>query len=150
VDCLVHEKLDDGVVYTNGTHQTEQKTSIRVENTGNIEAYIRLRFVSYWVDVNGNIIGKPSQMPEIQYDTSKWIKGDAADDYTYYYKLPVVKDGFTDELLKAPIKLQGDTENGHFQVVEVFADAIQSQPVKAAANSWKVTIDSNGNITGVS
>ena len=53
VSCEVVEAFD-GV----------QKTSVQVQNTGNIDAFLRVRFVSYWVDADGNIVAKPSSMPE--------------------------------------------------------------------------------------
>jgi hypothetical protein len=37
-------------------------------------------------------------------------------------------------------------ENGYSQVVEVFAEAIQSKPLSAVTDSWGVNVDSNGNI----
>ena len=52
VDCQVHEQTDTGSVMAGA------KSSITVENTGNIPAYIRVRFVSYWVDSEGHIVGK--------------------------------------------------------------------------------------------
>lgn len=134
VSCEVVEEFD-------GT----QKTSIHVQNTGNIDAYLRVRLVSYWVDSNGNIVAKPSSMPEITL-ADGWIKGS---NNTYYYQSSVssvAPNNFTGELLSAPIILQKD-ENGYLQVVEVFAEAIQSKPANAITNSWNVSLDTNGNIT---
>ena len=142
VDCVVHEKLDGSGDYTSGLENANSKTEIKVENTSNIDAYIRLRFVTYWQDVNGNIVGKTSQMPEFTIN-GNWIKGS---DNTYYYKKPVASGQFTDDLLASDIVLKME-EDKFIQVVEVFADAIQCQPSRAAVNSWKVTIDGDGNIT---
>ena len=131
VSCKVFEKFD-------GT----QKTSIQVQNTGNIDAYLRVRLVSYWVDADGNIVAKPSAMPEINM-AAGWIKGA---NNTYYYTKPVSPAAYTGSLLSSPINLEKD-ENGHMQVIEVFAEAIQSKPYNAVINSWKVSVDANGNIT---
>lgn len=134
VSCEVVEEFD-------GT----QKTSIQVQNTGNIDAYLRVRLVSYWVDSNGNIVAKPSSMPEITL-ADGWIKGS---NNTYYYQSSVssvAPNNFTGELLSEPIILQKD-ENGYLQVVEVFAEAIQSIPANAITNSWNLSLDINGNIT---
>lgn len=143
VSCVVHEKMDGGTETMTGVALGEKKTSIKVQNTGNISAYIRLRFVTYWVDLNGNIIGKPSEMPQISI-TNWWQKGS---DGNYYYKTPVAPGEFTEALLSAPIELQADLDHAHYQVVEVFADAIQSQPTAAVTESWDVTIDGDGKIT---
>lgn len=144
VDCVVHEELDGSGNFTNGSQYAEKKTGIQVKNTGNIDAYIRVRFVSYWVDINGNIVGQASKMPAISI-TGDWLAGS---NNTYYYKYPVAPEDYTKELLNGVIAL--GMEEGYVQVLEVFADAIQSKPSKAASDSWKVTIDANGNITGVS
>lgn len=131
VSCKVVEEFD-GV----------QKTSIHIQNTSNIDVYLRLRLVSYWVDADGNIVAKPSSMPEINMATG-WIKGT---NNTYYYTKPVSPTAQTGSLLSSPIILEKD-ENGHAQVLEVFAEAIQSKPYNAVINSWKVSTDANGNIT---
>lgn len=130
VSCEVVEEFD-------GT----QKTSIQVQNTGNIDAYLRVRLVSYWVDAGGNIVAKPSSMPAISM-AAGWISGG---NDTYYYKTPVGPTKQTDSLLSSPITLEKD-ENGYVQVIEVFAEAIQSKPYEAATDSWGVNIDSNGHI----
>ena len=134
VTCKVVEAFD-------GT----QKTSIQVQNTGNIDAFLRVRLVTYWVDAEGNIVAKPSAMPEINM-AAGWIKGS---NDTYYYAKPVSPTAHTDSLLSSPITLETDA-NGYKQVVEVFAEAIQSKPANAATNSWKVSIDTDGNITAAS
>lgn len=133
VSCNVVESFDG-----------EKKSSIQVQNTGNIDAYLRVRIVSYWVDSNGNIVAKPSSMPEITL-ADGWIKGS---NNTYYYQSSVssvAPNNFTGELLSAPIYLEKD-ENGYLQVVEVLAEAIQSKPTNAVTNCWHVSLDTNGNI----
>ena len=123
VTCAVAESFD-------GT----KKDSIAVTNTGNIEAYLRLRLVSYWVDSKGNIVSKPSQMPAISV-SGGWVSDT---ENTYYYSLPVAPQGTTPNLLDGEITLK--QEDGYFQVVEVFADAIQSKPQTAVTESWGVTL----------
>lgn len=129
VSCAVVESFD-------GT----TKSSIAVKNTGNIDAYLRLRLVSYWVDSKGNIISKPSQMPTVSV-ASGWVAGS---DNTYYYSQPVAPNVTTPDLLGAKITLV--QEDGYLQVIEVFADAIQSKPEAAVTESWGVTLP-GGNIT---
>ena len=144
VDCEVHEMLDGSGDYIQGVQSADSKKSITVKNTGNIDAYLRVRFVSYWIDANGNIVAKTSQMPMIP-QTADWILGS---DYTYYYKKAVAPGAFTEELLQKSIVL-ATSDEGYFQVVEVFADAIQSLPETAVEESWKVTVENNV-ITSVS
>ena len=135
VTCKVDEAFDG-----------ETKSRIQVQNTGNIDAYLRVRLVSYWVDADGNIVAKPSVMPQIQM-AAGWLKGS---NDTYYYQEPVSPNALAGNLLSSPIALEQDTDNGYVQVIQVFAEAIQSEPTKAATNSWHVTIDPNGNISKVS
>lgn len=137
VDCQVHEQTDTGFVMAGA------KSSITVQNTGNIPAYIRVRFVSYWVDTEGHAVGKASEMPVISYDETTWFKKDDI----YYCRTPIAVGGYTPELLQSgeTIVLRADAETGYRQVLEVFADAIQSEPNKAVTKSWNVEI-SDGNI----
>lgn len=126
------------------TVTNNEKTSIQIKNTGNIDAYLRVRLVSYWVDADGNIVAKPS--PELSITLAEgWITGS---NNTYYYKRPVAPGTPTPNLLKdgTSIYLEQD-ENGYLQVIEVFAEAIQSEPKKAVTSAWNVTLDDNGNIT---
>ena len=130
VSCVVVETFDG-----------QQKSSVQVQNTGNIGAYLRVRLVSYWVCSEGNIAAKPSSMPENTL-AEGWIKGS---NNTYYYQDVVAPTELTDNLLASPIILQKD-ENGYMQVIEVFAEAIQSEPLQAVTDSWGVSVDSNGHI----
>lgn len=133
VSCEIFEVFDGN-----------EKTSITAKNTGNIDAYIRVRLVSYWVDGDGNIVGKASVMPTVAYDGSNWIQGSNS---TYYYKSPIGPTQVTaHDLLTAPMVLAADTHYGVpvYQVVEVFAEAIQSNPRSAVADVWNVTVSSTG------
>ncbi|MGN0165553.1 MAG: hypothetical protein ACI39R_05165 [Lachnospiraceae bacterium] len=137
VSCQVIEMFD-------GT----EKSSIKVKNSGNTFAWLRIHLVSYWVDEDGNVVGKASEMPELSYDTSNWIKGSGE---VYYYTQPVAAGDTTEnDLLTAPLTLKEDSYNGVnvYQVIELFAEAIQSKPNDAVTDSWNVTI-SDGKITAV-
>ena len=142
VSCKVEETFDVN---------TNLKTSVTVKNTSNITAYIRVRVVSYWQDSKGNIVARKSKMPEFEV-SDNWIKVEEYD--TYYYKLPVEAGAETSEFLKegSVITLAQETEEDdtgvtytYNQVVEIFAEAIQSLPVDAVTKSWKVTLGQNNN-----
>lgn len=134
VECKVHEQTDTGTTTANS------KTSIKVENTGNLEAWLRVRLVSYWVDANGDIMPKASPDVSFTPGTGWQPLGDGAD--TYIYAKPVIPCAFTGELLGSEIMLQTSDE-GYRQVVEVFADAIQSEPTDAVTEAWGYTPASN-------
>lgn len=136
VTCDVEESLFSGV-----------KSDVCVKNTGNVAAYLRIRLVSYYVDDNGDIAGRvPSQYPTLTLQNG-WIAGA---DHTYYYPTPVEPDAKTG-ILCAPITL-GTVKLADgkpvYQVLEVFAEAIQAEPVGAVQEAWKVTV-SDTKITAV-
>ena len=67
VSCEVDEAINQN-----------QKTSITVKNTGNIEAYLRLRLVTYWVvkdqDNKAEIVAESSPTFEVDYDKDNWFE----------------------------------------------------------------------------
>lgn len=135
VSCEVTETVVDN-----------EKTSIKVKNTGNIEAYLRVCFVTYWVNAEGKIVPEPSKDISKLLCTKNWKAG--SDDIFYYIE-PVAPGAEVEFLdLEETIELAVD-ENGNKQVLEVFAEAIQSLPETAVTESWKVTLDSERNITAV-
>lgn len=74
VSCAVREKTDGSEV-TGIAAVGSEKSDIRVENTGNVKEFIRLRLVSYYVDSNGDIAGKAaSQYPDLTLKNG-WIAG---------------------------------------------------------------------------
>ncbi len=110
VSCEIHEEFD-GI----------DKTSITIQNTSNVPAYIRVRLVSYWQTPSGKIAGRSSSDIEITPGES-WKK---QDDNTWIYSEPVEPGAFTGNLLKKPLQLMTD-EEGYIQVVKVLAEAIQT------------------------
>lgn len=128
VTCEVEESLLSGV-----------KSDVCVKNTGNVAAYLRIRLVSYYVDDNGDIAGRvPSQYPTLTLRNG-WIAGA---DHTYYYPTPVepgAKTGILcDPITLGTVKLADDKTV--YQVLEVFAEAIQAEPAGAVQEAWKVTV----------
>lgn len=60
------------------------------------------------------------------------------DNATYYYTTPVKATQLSPELLKTPLTLAEETWNGGtvYQVVNVFAEAIQAEPKEAVEAAW--------------
>lgn len=150
VSCTVHEKLDGSDISDGSAAIGKEKSDIRVRNTGNVKEYLRVRLVTYFVDENGNITGSaPSVIPEITLN-SGWIEGK---NNTYYYTEPVDPGEYTGTEMCKPFTLiekevlRGTTVTTVYQVVEVFAEAIQAEPDTAAKEAWNVTIDKSGTIT---
>lgn len=128
VTCEVEESLFSGV-----------KSNVCVKNTGNAAAYLRIRLVSYYVYNDNSIAGRvPSQYPTLTLQNG-WIAGA---DHTYYYPTPV-ESGEKTGILCDPITLDTvELADGKtvYQVLEVFAEAIQAEPVRAVQEAWNVTV----------
>ena len=149
VDCVINEYFENNI-----------KSEIKVENTGNVKAYIRVRLVFNWVDSAGTVVARSfGTMDPVSWDTTKWIRDEAND--TYYYIYPVEVGAETANLLTSKWTMDAVSEvevtNGltyyYYPVMEVLAEAIQADGeidgTPAVTNAWGVTIDSTGKITAV-
>ena len=124
VSCEISEEFENDV-----------KSKITVENTGNIDAYIRVKLVTYWVNGSGDVV--PKAPAEISFTSgSGWVKSSSSN--TYYYSVPVAPGAKIENLLGSSIILAKDGE--YLQVVDVFAEAIQANPTTAVRDSWLVNI----------
>lgn len=128
VSCTVEETFDGTI-----------KSGITVTNTGNVDAYLRVRLVTYWIHGEGENAGK------VAAESSPWLNITPANgwlegtDNTFYYKVPVAPGKSTPSLFSGSITLE--QKDGLKQVIDVFAEAIQADPATAAMQSWHVTID---------
>ena len=113
-----------------------QKTSVKVKNTGESTAYVRLAIVSNKLDADDSIVGAAS--PTITPTEEYWFK--ASDGY-YYCRKPVEPNESTDEFLSARIDLTGIQ-------VTVMAELIQAEPTTAVTEAWSaVKVDNaSGNL----
>ncbi|MDD6320076.1 MAG: hypothetical protein PUA63_04340 [Oscillospiraceae bacterium] len=134
VTCKVTEEFTDNV-----------KKNVNVTNTGNTDAYIRVKLVSYRVNSLGHHIGGTAPVSYTPSADSGWVLH--TDGY-YYYTIPVAPNGgFPANPLigETGITLTGsypDADGGK-QVIEVMAEAIQSEPADAVGQSWGVSISEN-------
>ena len=125
----------DVTVVIKETVVDNKKTSIKVENTGNTEAYIRIRLVTYMQDA---VDPTAEQAPELKFKLSDdWVP---IGDY-YYCKQPVTAGTLTPEFLESGSKIVLVED----QVVYVLAEGIQSTPDEAVTEAWGVTVE-NGYI----
>ena len=104
------------------------KKNVNVKNTGDTDAYIRVKLVTYMADSEGNPIAKNASIPPFD-PGSDWSYCESDD--TYYYGKPVAPGDKTSDLIGS----DGITlKDG--QVVEVLAEGIQSVPVNAVEEAW--------------
>lgn len=132
VSCEVKETFD-------GTY----KKDVNVKNTSNIDAYLRVKLVTYRVNEAGQHIGGTAEIPTFTPGENWVMNGDF-----YYYTLPVTPGATPAKPLIDTITLTGsyNDADGGKQVIEVMAEAIQSQPDDAVQQAWGVTI-ANGKVT---
>lgn len=124
----------------------EVKSNVNVKNTGDTEAYIRIKLVTYRTNDRGQHIGGTAELPFFTLGAN-WVK---YGDY-YYYTLPVAADETPATNLADSMMLTAtyeDADGGH-QSIDVMAEAIQSSPAQAVGQAWGVSI-SQGSVTAYS
>ena len=124
---------------------TGVKSNVNVKNTGTIDAFIRVKLVTYRTNDQGQHIGGTASLPTFTLGTG-WVK---YGDY-YYYTKPVAPNQKPETNLTDSMTLIGsymDTDGGK-QAVDVMAEAIQSVPGAAVKAAWgeDFSIDVNGNL----
>lgn len=116
------------------------KSNVNVKNTGDVDAYIRVKLVTYRVNDEGDHIGGTAKIPPFT-PGAGWVENG---DY-YYYTKSVAPGTKPAAALISSIDLIGsytDADGGK-QVIEVMAEAIQANGVadggtKAVVKAWGV------------
>ena len=124
VTCEVTERFDGS---------TGVKSNVNVKNIGTIDAFIRVKLVTYRTNDQGQHIGGTASLPAFTLGTG-WVK---YGDY-YYYTKPVAPNQKPETNLTNSMTLIGsylDTDGGK-QAVDVMAEAIQSVPEDAVKAAW--------------
>lgn len=124
VSCTVTESFD-------GT----TKSNVNVTNNSDINAYIRVKLVTYRVNDQDQHIGGTAALPAFTLGAG-WVKHG---EY-YYYTQPVAPGASPAANLTDSMTLTGsytDADGGK-QVIEVMAEAIQSVPASAVESAWGV------------
>ena len=138
----------------------QTKSNVKIQNTGDIDAYIRMAVTVNWADASGNVYGeKPvegtdytiSYNKTVQADGGQWIEG--SDGYWYYTKpvAPSTEDNpqYTGVLIKS-CEPAGQAPAGYALQVTILADGIQSKPDKVVNEVWKVVEVKGGQLAAVS
>ncbi len=124
---------------------SDSKDSVKIKNTGNVEAYVRVAVVGNEVDETlASVIGA--------YDVSSHLAGSGwvKNGNYYYYTGKVAAGALTGELLTSPIPLMVTAGNEtHYYRVTVAAELIQADGktangVKAVVDAWGVDPDALG------
>ena len=129
VDTEIKEDLEGNV-----------KKNVKIENTSDIDAYIRADIVVTWQDEAGNVLGeKPALGTDytMTQTSTDWkeIKG------LYYYTKkvsPNAPDNFTTNLIDSCTPKVTAPVKGYTLHVEILAEAIQAEPDTAIIDAWGV------------
>lgn len=135
VSCKVKENF-------NGTY----KKNVNVKNTSDIDAYLRVKLVTYRVNEDGQHIGGTAAIPGFT-PGDGWVEHDGF----YYYTKPVAPNTVPENPLigTSGITLSEYTDvDGGKQVIEVMAEAIQSQPDDAVRQAWGIVPSTLANQSG--
>ena len=123
VRCTIDEKFENGV-----------KSDVKIQNTGDIPAYIRARIVVTWKDARGNVSAAvPVKNTDytITFNETDWTQqGD------YWYCKTAVDAGGETPVLIIKCEKKGNAPKDYDLSVEILADAIQSEPTNAVTEAW--------------
>lgn len=132
------------------------KRDVRIKNTGNTSAYVRVLLVFTWKDANGNVyVNKPQINKDYQINadiSNGWsIYPNSIGTFSYYYKYPVAAGDETPILIDSLSQIPGVVvpENVKYALsVEIVADAVQAEPADAVKEAWDgATVDEDGALT---
>ena len=155
VSCAVVEdqKTDDAPT---GQVKVEEKTNVKIKNTGDTDAYIRAAIIVTWKNVDGTVW---ASTPVLGTDYtmnlgSGWVK--SGDYYYYTDSVPAVDDPKTTEvdetltgvliteatqLLDGPVNPDttvDESKRQYYLSIEIVASAIQSEPSDVVVDMWGV------------
>ena len=128
------------------------KSDVRIKNTGNVPAYIRVALVPAWVDDEGNIAAKPASL-ELNDDCNiAWGKdgsGYEADWFIgsdgFYYCKTVIEPGASTPILIKSCTVKGEEHEYDFEL-QVIASAVQSLPTSTVGEVWPVVVSTDGTL----
>lgn len=132
VSCRIDEKFENGV-----------KSDVKIQNTGDIPAYIRARIVVTWKDASGNVSAVPVKDSDYTMTMGTgWTKGTDG----YWYCNTAVAAGGETPVLITKCEKKGTAPKDYDLSVEILADTIQSEPASAVTEAWGNTpIAASGN-----
>lgn len=111
------------------------KSDVKIQNTGNVDAYIRAKLVFSWQNEAGEVLGVAPTSDDytISWTKEGWVDGPGG---YYYYTTPVVPGGSTKVLATGIMQVSPNPADGYTLHVEVLAESIQSEPERAVIDAW--------------
>lgn len=123
------------------------KSDVRIKNTGNVPAYIRVALVPAWVDDEGNIAAKPASL-KLDCDITWgddfnqfWFEGTDG----FYYCKTFINPGKSTPILIKSCTVKGEEHEYDFEL-QVIASAVQSLPTSTVGEVWPVVVGTDGTL----
>lgn len=128
------------------------KSNVRIKNTGNVPAYIRVALVPAWVDDEGNIAAKPASLKLNDDCNIAWGKdGNGYEDDWFigsdgfYYCKTVIEPGKSTPILIKSCTVK-DGEHKYDFELQIIASAVQSLPTSTVGEVWPVVVGPDGTL----
>ena len=128
--------------YVNEAISGTAKTSVKIKNTGNTDAWIRVAVVVNWKNDKGEVYGL-SPIAGTDYTFANEADWKLGSDKFYYYSKAVAPGKETGELLDGNITVKADSANnvkanaaGYYLNVEILASGLQSKPASTFNTVW--------------
>lgn len=137
-DAPVENTFLPAKVTTSVVENTENgvKSNVKIQNTGNIPAYIRAAVAVTWQDSSGNLCGKAPMAGEDYTITWTLAGWERSSDGFYYYQSPVLPGETTDVLFTACSPVSDRAPEGYDLTVEIMGSGIQSVPETVITEHW--------------
>ena len=130
VSCEVVETFEENI-----------KRDVKIQNTGNTDAFLRTVVVVNWVSESGN--GKIlSTAPvegvdyQVTWGSDSWVQGT---DGFWYFTKPVAPQDLTANLIDTA-SLNSEAPEGYQLHIRILASAIQSSPEYVVEQAWNVSV----------
>ena len=130
VTTTVEETLDGNV-----------KKDVKARNTGDINAFIRIKLVPYRTNAERQRIGGDATLDSFTIGADwKYYNG------FYYYTKPVAPGDYTGFLTREIVLKTYTDADGGYQSLDVMAEAIQSTPEQAVMDAWGFGLNTDGSL----
>ena len=125
------------------------KSDVRIKNTGNVPAYIRVALVPAWADDEGNVAAKPASLDNCNitwgnngngYEDDWFIGSDG-----FYYCKTVIEPGKSTPILIKSCTVK-DGEHKYDFELQIIASAVQSLPTSTVEKVWPVVVSTDGTL----
>ena len=130
------------------TFESNVKSSIKVKNTGNINCYVRILLIPYWVSQYESRVGEDAWELNMQFNQVDWFSREEGGMIYYYHRAPIAPEDLTAELLaeEFTITLKASEDGTLYQALDIFAECFQAELPEAVELYWGVEVGEDGSL----